>query len=378
VTTTDGIPAAVSQGQRIRGIDIARGLAVLGMFAAHIASPPEFDIVDPSTWGGIVDGRSSILFAVLAGVSIAILSGRTKPVDGVALVQARLRIMTRGVLIFALGGVLTLFSVGIAVILEYYAVLFVLAIPFLRWRSRNLFVLAGVLAVTIPFAQTGLAQFLRAADAESMITTLLVDGWYPVLVWIVFVLVGLGVGRLDLRSPQIVLYLLGTGIVLAAVGYTLGSLAARMWGIPEDEVRLGGFRWEALFTVAPHSGSPFEVIGSTGFALAVIAICLLVSRPLRVVLFPVAATGQLALTAYSAHIVALFLLEVPSRGSALPLDEPDYVAVFLWFAGVTLACCTVWVLVVGRGPLESLISSISRRTAAVTLRGPAGAEDNPR
>ena len=59
---------------RIPGLDLARGLAVIGMLAAHLFTLPEIDWTDPVTWGGIVGGRSSILFATLAGVSISIVT----------------------------------------------------------------------------------------------------------------------------------------------------------------------------------------------------------------------------------------------------------------------------------------------------------------
>uniref|UniRef100_UPI0025CD0A37 iron ABC transporter permease n=1 Tax=Microbacterium sp. UBA7513 TaxID=1946955 RepID=UPI0025CD0A37 len=43
---------------------------------------------DPATWADVANGRSSILFAVLAGVSIALVSGGPSPVAGTALALA--------------------------------------------------------------------------------------------------------------------------------------------------------------------------------------------------------------------------------------------------------------------------------------------------
>ena len=40
---------------RIGGLDVARGLAVLGMFAAHMRLGDEFS-PDPRTWTAVVDG----------------------------------------------------------------------------------------------------------------------------------------------------------------------------------------------------------------------------------------------------------------------------------------------------------------------------------
>ncbi|BDZ43068.1 hypothetical protein GCM10025865_23670 [Paraoerskovia sediminicola] len=61
---------------RLVGLDVARGLAVLGMFAAHVG------VVEGARgagWLTIADGRSSILFAVVAGISIALVTGGAAP-----------------------------------------------------------------------------------------------------------------------------------------------------------------------------------------------------------------------------------------------------------------------------------------------------------
>ena len=65
--------------QRIAGVDLARGLAVIGMIAAHLLWIEDFDFADAATWVAVVDGRSSILFATLAGVSIGLVTGGSRP-----------------------------------------------------------------------------------------------------------------------------------------------------------------------------------------------------------------------------------------------------------------------------------------------------------
>jgi len=68
--------------QRITGVDVARGLAVLGMLTAHVG-PGGPD--DPWPWSlaQVVDGRSAALFVLLSGVSVALISGGSSPVIGV-------------------------------------------------------------------------------------------------------------------------------------------------------------------------------------------------------------------------------------------------------------------------------------------------------
>ncbi|WP_026122766.1 heparan-alpha-glucosaminide N-acetyltransferase domain-containing protein, partial [Nocardiopsis halotolerans] len=136
---SDDIPAASADTParkgRIDGIDAARALAVFGMFAVHLGVE-SMGLLSPEDYAwdvhGVVRGNSSALFAFLAGVSLAMMTGRTRPVAGDPLRAAVVRILTRAVLIGVLGLGLDLLGVPVAVILTYYAGFFVLALPLLR------------------------------------------------------------------------------------------------------------------------------------------------------------------------------------------------------------------------------------------------------
>ena len=334
---------------RILGVDLARGLAVLGMYAAHVALTEPFDWARPGTWLDVVNGRSSILFALLAGVSIAIISGGTRPLDGPALQRARIRIVVRAALIFALGLWLVWLDSGIAVILPVYAVLFLLALPVLRWRARWLFLLAGVTALVSPVVSVVALDLTRG---EGEVVDLLLTGNYPAVIWITFLLVGLGVGRLDLRARAVQATLLGVGVALAVVAYGNGYIAA---GLVETTAT-PRFDFAALATIEAHSGSPFEVVGSTGFALAVLALCLLVPSALRWVLYPLAAVGSMALTAYTVHVV------IVAGIGPVAFEQPDNGLYLAFFFGALVAC-SLWTLLLGRGPLERVLTWVSRIAA---------------
>ena len=347
-------------GDRIVGVDIARGLAVLGMFGAHVGVQQPFDWGEPQTWLDVVNGRSSILFAVLAGVSIAIISGARSaagpraPLDGVPLVQARVRILVRAGLIFVIGAVLELLGTPVAVILPYYAVLFVMSLPFLRGPARRLVVFAGLVAVIMPIAVfiPRLSEQAIGFGPGQVFLDLLVTGYYPCLVWMAFLLAGLGVGRLDLGARATQWRMLLAGVILAILGYGAAAVASPF--IPRGSTLAG------LVTSEPHSGSPFEVIGSTGFAVAVIALCLLASRvALRWVLLPVAAVGSMALSAYSVQIVGLaFVMQLSDDEHSGLGFEPDN-ALWLAFAVVALVACTAWFVFLGRGPFEQFLTWVS-------------------
>ncbi|SOE03176.1 heparan-alpha-glucosaminide N-acetyltransferase domain-containing protein [Blastococcus haudaquaticus] len=352
---------------RIGGLDLARGLAVLGMFGAHLDIGTELTR-HPSTWAAVVDGRSSILFATLAGVSIALLSGRTRPADGVDLVRARLRITVRAAWVFAIGAVLEWLDTFVAIILGVYAVLFVLALPFLRWPPRRLFLAAGAVAVAGPPLNVLLGQGLSVADAEShYVAELLVTGSYPAMLWLAFLLVGLAVGRLDLTSAGVRARLAGAGAGAAVLGYAGGWTSNRAVadGAPSGGPSAGFASplgsWEAAWLTGaePHSGTTSELVGSGGFAVLVIAGCLVLADRLPLLTAPLRAVGALALSVYTAQIVVLWAL------LAVEPDRPRGVAVWLVFTVSALAGAAVWRWKLGRGPLERLLTWSSSRAAAV-------------
>ncbi len=166
---------------------------------------------------------------MLAGVSVALVSGRTTPVHGRARYAASVRLVVRAVLIGALGLLLGLVPSGIAVILAYYGVLFLLALPFLGLRARSLAALAVVWVLVVA---RGLA-WLRAVTCPStwsaaltpdslltphlLLNELLLVGYYPAAVWLAYLLAGMAMGRLDLRRRFVGVQVLAGGVVLAVV-----------------------------------------------------------------------------------------------------------------------------------------------------------------
>ena len=102
-----------SQG-RLVGLDVARCLALLGMVATHVLDErtPAGDLAT-SQW--LAGGRASALFAVLAGVSLGLMT--RAPLHGRALAWRSAGVAGRAVLIAALGLVLGGLDRGLAVIL---------------------------------------------------------------------------------------------------------------------------------------------------------------------------------------------------------------------------------------------------------------------
>jgi hypothetical protein len=250
-----GGPAVVVPARRdarIPGLDVARGLAILGMLAAHTL---------PGDGGAFYDGRSSILFATLAGISLGLMTGGEHPAPRTATTRARARvsIVIRALLLIALGLGLWLLGTNIAIILDSYGFLFLVCVPLLflnRWLLGALAVVFAVVGPIVVQAITDLTSATGAApvspDSPLAIPLSWLDSYYPAPVWLAYVLAGLAISRFGVTRPRVQLVMIVGGVVVAALGYGLSAAL----GAP----------------VEAHSDSTAEAISSGAFVLAVIGL----------------------------------------------------------------------------------------------------------
>lgn len=400
-------------------------IALLGMVAAHLVVPvPGRGPGGVDSLFQVVAGRSSALFAVLAGVSLALITRTPAPGD-------RRRLLVRAALVALIGLTLGGLPSGVAVILVNYGLLFCCAAPVLRWRAASLGALAvgwGLLSPVVslllrrelPPATGAVPSAAGLVDPGTLVSELLVTGYYPVLTWATYLFAGLAVGRLlqpalgvapagragaagsgplstgaDHRVPlRVVRGLLVGGAWLAALALATsatitrsagpraallhdaagGSAATGSWAGLERELRSGlhgthppGSAWW-LGVWSPHSGSIVDLSHTTGTALLTVGLCLWAVRLLpRLPWRLLGGAGAMTLTLYTLHVVALAVTPAgsplsPGHDLALPLHAALAVGM-----GAALAAA-------GRpGPLEHLVGVAAQAAApASPTRGSQG------
>ncbi|WP_222851289.1 heparan-alpha-glucosaminide N-acetyltransferase domain-containing protein [Phytoactinopolyspora mesophila] len=363
-------------------MDAARGIALLGMIAVHV-TPSVRDDGATSIAHLLASGRASALFALLAGVGLALASGGTAPPRGVRLRQAWAGTITRAALLIAVGLILGQLDSGVAVILVYYGLLFLAAMPFLGLRARVLLPLAALWAIATPFISHALRVDIplptpgdptidSLARPAELIQQLLLTGYYPVLPWVAYMLAGLGIGRLMLSSSRVALRLLLSGAALAVSCFVLSWLLLQQ-GVMEHLIEAGtGMHpvsrpftdgvlntsfygtspttsWWWLTIASPHTATPFDLLHTIGTAAAVLGLMLLLEHRARAVMLPMAAIGSMTFTLYSLHVVLLATL--------LPRDHEH---ALLLHVVVAFAVAVPWRHYVGRGPLEAAAAALSR------------------
>jgi uncharacterized membrane protein YeiB len=373
----------LTTSRRVPGVDVARGLALLGMMAVHIFPAIRQDgSVHPAY--AIAAGRSAALFAVLAGVGLALASGGQNKHVGWQLRASRSGVLARAGLLLVLGLFLGLVDSPPLVILAYYALLFVVAIPFLGLSAGVLAVLVVVSALVAPVLSHLARMHLDVAPigdpgGTQLVAQLLLTGTYPVLPWTTYLFVGLALGRLDLSRQTTALRLVvgGAGLAVAAkvVSSTLldaaGGVARLQASVPADpgyailrqdvgrrlQAGLLGTTpttdWRWLLISAPHSSTTLDLVHTSAMAACVLGLCLLVTRYFPKWLYsPLAAVGSMTLTLYTAHVLAL------AHGSPLLLTD-DRLLLWLGHVVAVLVVATFWRAKVGRGPLEWFATQVA-------------------
>ncbi|GAA1746644.1 heparan-alpha-glucosaminide N-acetyltransferase domain-containing protein [Kocuria aegyptia] len=377
--------------RRLIGVDAARGLALFGMVAVHTL-PSWDERTGEAHWSWtLFAGHSAALFATLAGVSLAFASGGRTPRTGRRMTASRWSLAGRAGVIALVGLLLGFLELPVSNILIYYGMLFLLAVPFLRLRTRSLLLCAALFALLAPFLMQWSVDVLPGLEYENpslvdlvldpgtVLSQLLLTGVYPALPWMAFLLAGLAVGRTDLTSRRVQTLLATVGAAVALLVWSASALALQVLGGYEaiaegtpwmeesqiDEVLVFGgdptlptdTLWWLLIS-APHSNTPFFLALNVGLALSVLGVCLLLERVAARMLAPIAAAGAMTFTLYTVHLLVLwpgYFELAPAVWTACQL------VVFTLFA-------LLWRRARGQGPLEQVVTratrAISRRVLA--------------
>ena len=202
---------------RLHGLDAARFLAFCGMVLVNFRIAAQ--LAPGADWASVLidslEGRASALFVVLAGIGVTLGA----PTAGL---MAR-----RAAFLFVIGlANMTIFD---ADILHFYALYFLVAIPFLARSTRALWL--GAFGIVLASILThGFVNYDTGWDWDGLVYTDLwtlsgfvrnafFNGWHPVLPWSAFLLIGMALGRSDLgkRCTQHRLILWGLAAALFAL-----------------------------------------------------------------------------------------------------------------------------------------------------------------
>ena len=299
---------------------------------------------------------------ILAGVGTSLMTRRGRANADRAGVRRRRRTLWRRALFLLVLGY-AFMPLWPGDILHYYAFYMAIGSFFLLARDRALWLaaivssLAFVVLLAIFDFESGwdfdTLEYTDLLTVEGALRNLLYNGLHPVVPWAAFFLLGMWLGRRDLRDDWLRQRLLYSALGVA-IGIELLSIAI-VGGLtadyPQNSDEVEDI--QAVFGTGPIPPMPQYLLA--GGATAIVVICTSVAatarRPRARWATPFIATGQMALTLYLAHV----LLGMGPLALAGRLE--DQTAEFSGLAAgifsvLAVAFCWWWRSRFARGPLE--------------------------
>lgn len=345
---------------RLPGLDLARAVVMIGMFAIHFNRVEAAGAADSASWRNWVGAEGviasvSVGFLLIAGIALSLSADRRTPGE------LRRAQMTRAAVLFPLGLLLQeLDPHGPAVILQNLAVVFLLAIPFLTRGDRALlawaigFGLLGTLGFTLVSRAMPEVAFGGATRlvANPLITTrdLLLLGTYPVITFMGPFLLGMWLGRhrdwlTSRRVGLVAAALTGVGVM------TLTSLAADAW-LSSDLTT-----WRAITDPDFEAKSPLWLLNAICWQALMMLWCFVVAEKRPRLTGPLVAMGRVALTAYVGHLLVIAIDPATLRATSLLGSA----LLALATTGLAAAFGTWWLRRHRRGPLEAFMENPFRK-----------------
>lgn len=358
----DGSQRNSGRMDRLLALDVARGLAVIGMFVQHFALN--------ETNAAIVSGNTTLLFVLCGGISYSLMAQRMMD-KGIGKTAFRTRMLARAVFIDLIGYTLIMLNTPFGVILPAYAVLFILALPLVYRSTRFLFTTAAVLVlVGPPLMVLGGSLF-----SEAFLLYDIAGGPMSALALSSVFVAGMGIGRLNLTSTRTALSLAGSSAIMISVTmmlskYVLPDLrqSFEKWlisvqgtnSVPPDPYAIWPHNvyppmWHSLLYTNPHTASTFQTLIGLGVALFTLGLVILLCKKCSKLLIPFALVGSVPLTMYAIQFVVVWVIQL--AGGSYELGEIQFGDLFV----ATIALLVGWLLShLPRGPLEASMRHFDR------------------
>ncbi|MBT2498980.1 DUF1624 domain-containing protein [Agromyces sp. ISL-38] len=344
--------------RRIDGVDAARGLALIGMFIAHVA--PAVEAITAAEFIALADERPRLLFALTAGIGLGFMSGGTRPItEGRG--ELRRQIAVRAVILIALGMLIwSTLNPLVFIILDVYGVAFLVMLPLVFLPRRvTLGVGIALLAVTPALASIGArSEFVNAVRQTPLkfLADWAVGGAYPVIVWVSVMLVGLALARHDLTSARVIGVTALVGTAAASVFLPISTL------LPAPEI-VAEMAWSVPLRAS------LETLGNVGVGALIVAAMLTltalarpaVRRVAATLLSPITAMGSMPLSIYTIHLVIIGLAVREEDGIITDDSWPLLIGLIVG----SMLFAWLWRRYLGRGPLERLLRWASGRSRAM-------------
>jgi len=393
------------QAERIRSLDVLRGLGILGILAVNapffaqpfgMAFDPELlgplDAKSEDVWAVVrvfFERKFVTLFSMLFGASILLVGGEKGDAERSPVLTRRLCwLLLFGALHGALiwyGDILLTYAIAGLIAAQFrsmslgklFGVGFALYFAFALLEAASYAALAVVpaeyLAGSMPFlspeaARAEIANYrgdLATVQAQAFTSwasfVSYTVGYIPSTIGLMFV--GMGLYKTGVFAAR-----RGFGLYLLLTILGAAALAALWWATMRELAAPEADKWaEPLRSTLNAVLAPAVTLGYVSL------ICLILKTPLRLLTAPLAATGQMAFTNYLTQSLIMTTIFYGGRGLGLfgtmTLYEQAQIVVAIWV--VQLVWSPIWMRFFHYGPFEWIWRSLTIKRPAPFLRRPS-------
>ncbi|GAF24109.1 MULTISPECIES: DUF418 domain-containing protein [Shouchella] len=362
-----------SHHTRLDGLDLARSLAMFGMLIMN------FIVVTGAQGNGhfllvsmtnLVEGRAAATFVTLAGIGISLMTKKARVTSDLRLRKnSKISLVKRSLFLYIVG--MLLYTLGWdGDILHYYGVYMAFTVLILFSSPKIIITISIVLAGIAQFYQIFFDYmngwhpnhpFLAYLDfwtISGFLRNLFLNGYHPVFPWICFLMIGLLIGRLNLRDNKT----RNTILLFSTILFVISELLSRLLISFTTDTLLDATSATFLFATGPLPPNLFYLLSNTATALVIIVLALYVAEIyagnwfIRSLIF----TGQLTLTHYVSHVVIgiglLLTFDKVVLFNGFESQPLSFTVLYACgFFAASILFSTYWRLQFSRGPIETVM-----------------------
>ncbi len=347
------------RAKRIQGYDLARGVAI---FAMVIIDFKTFFCIDETfpewlyTFIEYMDRRAAVALVMIAGAGMTLMLRKAE------LTKTRNTLFKRAVFLMLCG--ILIARIWPADILHFYGFFILIGLTMAQLSGPGLLIGAAVFWLVsflgLSDSACGYLESFTAGSLPSRLANLFFTGYYPVFPWAALYLLGMWIGRQNLKNRHVTITLLSSGLLVAILseraGYFIPGMAIKTvlaYGASDETAAYIFILLSKLTVIDLALPSPVSIVSGAGTGLCVIMLSFLCTTGLKqgpLQYFLIA--GKNTLSLYVLHILFIKGFEtLPGIGENYPV---------LWCtAGAILFITTYtllmrqWLKKFAMGPLES-------------------------
>ena len=352
--------------RRIKGYDMARGLAILIMmvinFNCMLSGENSFPVW-LSKAVDFMDRRAAVLLVMLAGTGLTLITKQKSMPQSVS-PETRFILLKRALFLFLVGYCLTL--IWPADILHFYAVFIYLGIFLAKASNRSLIVLAFIFWFTCFIQIIDLFELIQQISIEYVLAGQIMDicftGYYPVFPWMAFFITGMWLARQDIKCPIFRKWTFVSGILMLIASEIIGRVPiASLAGIfidPATNFESYYYLYYVIHIMTMidlNVPTPLSAISGMGSGLCLIIISLWMADHFteRQAAHLVTA-GKTSLTFYIGHILVLQTVSICfNLGDIQNILMVISAALGLFLVGIKIM--EHWLVKHSKGPFETIM-----------------------